>query len=151
MTSALNFLTHIANILFWYISSKNWLYSSSTRINAQYKKKHIYKEMKRKYYNNNIWRYLSKCSGTTGHEYLTHSVVEALQWLIVHSQEALSCSLLCYFILQIPHSIAVRKLLMCGAALMNTNLKDNKIGFVITLHKLYILTDSYCKELWRYT
>lgn len=42
----------------------------------------------------NCLTYLGKGSGARGHQNLTHTVVEALHWLIIHTQETLGCPLL---------------------------------------------------------
>lgn len=53
--------------------------------------------------------YLGEGGGARGHQNLTHTVVEALHWLIIHTQETLSCSLLS----NLNHKVKVNYLWNC--------------------------------------
>ena len=53
--------------------------------------------------------YLREGGGARGHQNLTHAVVEALHWLIIHTQETLSCPLFSH----INHKLKVNYLWKC--------------------------------------
>ena len=53
--------------------------------------------------------YLREGGGARGHQNLTHAVVEALHWLIIHTQETLSCPLFSH----LNHKLKVNYLWKC--------------------------------------
>ena len=61
--------------------------------------------------------YLGEGGGSGRHKDLTDAVVEARHGLLVDAQEALRRALLRHLVLQVPHAVLVRELLVRRAAL----------------------------------
>lgn len=62
-------------------------------------------------------RDLGEGGGAGCHQDLANAVFELFDAIFVHSNESLRGDLFCAFILQLPHSIFLRKLLLCSSLL----------------------------------
>jgi len=70
----------------------------------------------------------SKSSGARSHQYLSTSIFELFNCVLLYLNKRLSCYFLSRFILQFPHTIFLTKFLHCSAAFgLNSNLKATHI------------------------
>ena len=78
--------------------------------------------------------------GSGRHEDLTDAVVEARHGLLVDAQEALRRALLRHLVLQVPHAVLVRELLVRRAALrqdatLQATHVEQQVGIVLAVHR----------------
>ena len=90
------------------------------------------------HHNHYLRHHLGERGGAGRHEYLAHAVVELGETLLIHTQEALRRALLGDLVLQVPHAVAVRELLVLRAALrQNAALEaahvEQQVGIVLAV------------------
>ena len=90
------------------------------------------------HHNHYLRHHLGERGGAGRHEYLAHAVVELGEALLIDTQEALRRALLGDLVLQVPHAVAVRELLVLRAALrQNAALEaahvEQQVGIVLAI------------------
>jgi len=92
---------------------------------------------------------LRECCWPRSHQDLSNTIMKTPHWFLIYSQEALGCSFLGDFVLEIPDSILVSKLLSSHPTLgqdatFKTTHVEQQVRIVFTVHRNEAVLPLYC-------